>query len=53
MGKKHGTTTALAQARVRKMIKKGKLKKKCCKSKPCCKRCPIMAFKQVKQDLAA
>lgn len=53
MGKKNAGTTALAQARVRKMIKNGKLKKKCCKSKPRCKRCPVLALKKVKDELAA
>ena len=52
MGKKQAST-ATAQARVRKMIKSGKLKKKCCKSKPRCKRCPVLALKKIKHELAA
>lgn len=31
---------------VRKMIKAGKVKKKCCKSKPRCKRCPVVALQK-------
>ncbi|MGH3433174.1 MAG: hypothetical protein ACRDQB_10090 [Thermocrispum sp.] len=54
MGKKASkaaTPTQLAQARVRKLIKQGKLKKKCCKSKPRCKRCPVLALKKTREDL--
>jgi hypothetical protein len=51
VGKKHGT--AAAQARVRKLIKAGKLKKKCCKSKPRCQRCPVLALKKARKELAA
>lgn len=50
MGK--NATTQSAQARVRKLMKQGKLKKKCCKSKPRCKRCPVLALKKAKDDLA-
>lgn len=55
MGKKAAksarTPTQLAQARVRKLIKKGKLKKKCCKSKPRCKRCPVLAMQRTRDEL--
>lgn len=48
--KKDLTPTQAAQARVRKLIKKGKLKKKCCKSKPRCKRCPVLAMKKARDE---
>ncbi|WP_284747598.1 MULTISPECIES: hypothetical protein [Amycolatopsis] len=38
---------------VRKLMKAGKVKKKCCRSKPRCKKCPVLALKKAKQDLAA
>lgn len=41
------------QAVVRKLMKAGKVKKKCCKSKPRCSRCPVLALKKAKLDLAA
>lgn len=47
MGKKQAGDRA-PQAQVRKLIKAGKLKKKCCKSKPRCKRCPVLALKKAK-----
>lgn len=39
------------QAEVRKLMKAGKVKKKCCKSKPRCKRCPVLALQKCKVDL--
>jgi hypothetical protein len=33
------------RATVRKLIKAGKVKKKCCRSKSRCKTCPILALK--------
>jgi hypothetical protein len=36
--------------RVRKLIKAGKLKKKCCRSCPRCKRCPVLALKKAKSE---
>ena len=50
MGKKRANTAA--QTHVRKLIKSGKLKKKCCKSKPRCKRCPVLALKKAREDFA-
>jgi hypothetical protein len=38
---------------VRKLMKAGKVKKKCCRSKPRCKKCPVLALKKAKADLAA
>ncbi|QWF82195.1 MULTISPECIES: hypothetical protein [Amycolatopsis] len=39
--------------RVRKLIKAGKVKKKCCRSKSRCKKCPVLALKKAKEKLAA
>ena len=41
-----------AKARVRKLIKKGKVKKKCCESQPRCKKCPVRALKKTQKKLA-
>ncbi len=48
MGKKHGVKTP-AQT-VRKLMKAGKVKKKCCRSSSRCKRCPVLALKRAKAD---
>ncbi|CRK61662.1 hypothetical protein [Alloactinosynnema sp. L-07] len=37
---------------VKRMMKKGKVKKKCCRSKSACKKCPILALKRAKIKLA-
>jgi len=37
---------------VRKLIKAGKVKKKCCRSRPRCKKCPVLALKKAKRELA-
>jgi hypothetical protein len=50
VGKKHGGDDP--QAVVRKLIKAGKVKKKCCTSKPRCKKCPVRALKKAKSDVA-
>lgn len=50
MGKKQADKSP--QAQVRKLIKSGKVKKKCCKSKPRCKRCPVLALQKCKADLS-
>jgi hypothetical protein len=34
---------------VKRLMKKGKVKKKCCRSKPLCKKCPVLALKLAKQ----
>ncbi|WP_328604156.1 hypothetical protein OG943_29355 [Amycolatopsis sp. NBC_00345] len=49
MGKKQ---PADPRAVVRKLMKAGKVKKKCCRSKPRCKKCPVLALKKAKNDLA-
>jgi hypothetical protein len=41
------------RAVVRKLMKAGKIKKKCCKSKPRCKKCPVLALKKAKVAMAA
>lgn len=37
--------------KVRKLMKAGKVKKKCCKSKPRCTKCPVAALQRAKADL--
>ncbi|WP_253831255.1 hypothetical protein [Actinokineospora globicatena] len=44
LGKKNRTP---AEA-VRKLMKSGKVKKKCCQSKPRCGKCPVLALKRLK-----
>ena len=39
------------QAMVRKLIKAGKVKKKCCRSMSRCKSCPVLALKRAKAGL--
>lgn len=41
-----------AQAQVRSLIKQGKVKKKCCRSKSRCKRCPVLALRKARADVA-
>ncbi|NIH78675.1 hypothetical protein [Amycolatopsis viridis] len=48
MGKK----TADPRKVVRKLMKAGKVKKKCCRSRPRCKKCPVLALQRAKADLA-
>jgi hypothetical protein len=36
---------------VKKLMKKGKVKKKCCRSDSACGRCPVLAFKRAKIQL--
>jgi len=36
--------------RVRKLIKAGKVKKKCCRSSSRCKRCPVLALKKARSE---
>ncbi len=50
MGKKHKPVKPVrtpAQT-VRKLIKAGKVKKKCCRSVPRCGRCPVLALKKAR-----
>jgi hypothetical protein len=49
VGKKHRTLKPSDV--VKKLIKKGKLKKKCCRSQPRCKRCPVRALKRVRHEM--
>lgn len=49
VGKKHGTKSPADT--VRKLMKKGKVKKKCCRSSSRCRRCPVLALKRAKADL--
>ena len=49
MGKKRGATSPSAV--VRKLIKAGKVKKKCCRSSDRCKRCPVLALKRARAEL--
>ncbi|WP_158888694.1 hypothetical protein [Amycolatopsis anabasis] len=51
MGKKD-SKAADPRARVRKLMKAGKVKKKCCRSKPRCKKCPVLALKKAKAEFA-
>ncbi|WP_166462700.1 hypothetical protein [Amycolatopsis acidicola] len=44
MGKKDADPKAV----VRKLMKSGKVKKKCCRSKPRCRKCPVLALQQAK-----
>lgn len=48
MSKKHGAKSPADT--VRKLMKKGKVKKKCCRSSSRCKRCPVLALKRAKAD---
>ncbi|WP_165436271.1 hypothetical protein [Amycolatopsis suaedae] len=50
MGKKHADEDP--RAVVRRLMKAGKVKKKCCKSKPRCKKCPVLALKKAKKAAA-
>ncbi|PWV73154.1 hypothetical protein SAMN05421630_111170 [Prauserella marina] len=54
MGKKKhkaGKDPKDPKATVRKLMKAGKVKKKCCKSSPRCKKCPVLALKKAKAKL--
>jgi hypothetical protein len=50
LGKKHKGLTPAEQ--IKKLMKAGKVKKKCCRSDSRCKRCPVLALKRAKADLA-
>jgi hypothetical protein len=47
---KKSSSRAASVAAVQKLIKAGKVKKKCCRSAPRCKRCPVLALKRAKAD---
>jgi hypothetical protein len=51
VGKKHRHETPAE--RVKRWMKAGKVKKKCCRSKKRCKKCPVLALKKAKAKLAA
>lgn len=42
----------MPQDRVKKLMKAGKLKKKCCRSQPRCKKCPVLALRTFKAEAA-
>ncbi len=50
MGKKSKGEALSPQDQVRRLIKAGKVKKKCCKSKPRCKKCPVTALEKAKRS---
>ncbi|EWC62766.1 hypothetical protein UO65_1888 [Actinokineospora spheciospongiae] len=53
MGKKSALVKAATPAdAVKKLMKAGKVKKKCCKSKSRCKKCPVLALKKAKAAFA-
>ncbi|SFP35362.1 hypothetical protein SAMN05421810_102340 [Amycolatopsis arida] len=53
MGKKHGgDPTRDPKEVVRRLMKAGKVKKKCCRSKPRCKKCPVRALKKAQKAKA-
>ncbi|MGX7825225.1 hypothetical protein ACTG9Q_09035 [Actinokineospora sp. 24-640] len=47
MGGKKTRTPADA---VKRLMKKGKVKKKCCRSSPLCEKCPVRALKRIKAE---
>ena len=50
LGKKHKGLTAADL--VKKWMKAGKVKKKCCKSSDRCKKCPVLALRKAKAKVA-
>ncbi|WP_197284989.1 hypothetical protein [Sciscionella sediminilitoris] len=50
MGKKK--LGATPQETVKLWTKAGKVKKKCCRSKSRCKKCPVLALKKARKELA-
>jgi hypothetical protein len=50
LGKKHKSLTPAEQ--VKKWMKAGKVKKKCCKSSDRCKKCPVLALRKAKAKAA-
>jgi hypothetical protein len=51
VGKKHAGEEP--RATVRRLMKAGKVKKKCCRSKSRCKKCPVLALKKARALQAA
>ncbi|MEV4318679.1 hypothetical protein [Actinocrispum sp. NPDC049592] len=49
--KKHKGETP--QERVKRLMKAGKVKKKCCRSSDRCGKCPVLALRKAKAKLAA
>ncbi|QRP47250.1 hypothetical protein [Amycolatopsis sp. FDAARGOS 1241] len=52
MGKKDKKHPDDPRAIVRKLMKAGKVKKKCCRSSSRCKKCPVLALKRAKTEVA-
>lgn len=50
MGKKQQLAGATPHDTVKRLMKAGKVKKKCCKSKPRCKKCPVRALAVAKEQ---
>jgi hypothetical protein len=50
LGKKHKGLTPAEQ--IKKLMKAGKVKKKCCKSSDRCKKCPVLALRKIKAKAA-
>lgn len=48
MGKKKAAKSPAAT--VHKLMKAGKVKKKCCRSSDRCKRCPVLALRRAKAE---
>lgn len=46
-----GKGTKTPADRVKKLMKKGKVKKKCCRSKSMCKKCPVLALRKIKDKM--
>ncbi|TCO58565.1 hypothetical protein [Actinocrispum wychmicini] len=56
MGKKHKKKDRRDETpaeRVRRLMKAGKVKKKCCRSSSRCGKCPVLALRKAKAKLAA
>lgn len=49
-GKKNKKGDLSPAQRVKKLMKAGKVKKKCCRSDDRCKRCPVLALKRAKSE---
>lgn len=52
VGKGKKKLGATPQETVKLWTKAGKVKKKCCRSKTRCKKCPVLALKKAKKELA-
>ena len=53
MGKKGKKRPPRSPAdKVKKLMKAGKVKKKCCRSSDRCKKCPVLALRKAKSEFA-